>query len=45
MNIAEECMTLMDKGREKENIYQARLSGPKLGWIIRPLAKFSQLLP
>jgi hypothetical protein len=45
MNIAEEHMTLMDKKREKDSIYQARLSGPKLGWIIHPLANFSQILP
>jgi hypothetical protein len=45
MNIAEERMTLMDKRREKDSIYQAGLSGPKLGRIIRPLANFSQILP
>jgi hypothetical protein len=45
MNIAEERMTLMDKRREKRQHIQAGLSGPKLGRIIRPLAKFSQILP
>jgi hypothetical protein len=44
MNIAEERMTMTDKKREKDGI-QAGLSGPKLGWIIRPLANFSQILP
>jgi hypothetical protein len=45
MNIAEERMTMMVKERENENTYQAGLSDPKLGRIIRPLAKFSQFLP
>jgi hypothetical protein len=44
MNIAEERMTLMVKEREKENTYQAGLSGPKLGRIIRPLAKIFSIL-
>jgi hypothetical protein len=45
MNIAEERMTMMDKKREKGSIYQAGLSGPELGRIIRPLANFSLILP
>jgi hypothetical protein len=36
MDIAEEHMTMMVKRGEKENMLQARLSGPKLGRIIRP---------